>query len=81
MPEVIGEYLQVERWPPEPTRKTHRWSILARRSGATLGIIVWGGSWRQYIFEPSGATTYSAGCLRDIARFIDRQMARRALQR
>jgi len=50
--------------------KTSRFEVRNRRSADLLGTISWYGPWRQYTFNPKAQTTYSAGCLRDIAQFI-----------
>jgi hypothetical protein len=57
---------------------TSRWQVCNNRSGDELGIIAWYGSWRQYCFEPSGPTVYSAGCLDDISHFIGQLKAERS---
>ena len=49
------------------------WSI----SDSYLGYISWYGRWRQFTFHPEEHTTYSAGCLHDIERFIEQQMEAR----
>jgi len=36
-----------------------------------LGAIHWYGAWRQYCFYPADGSTFSNGCLRDIASFLD----------
>jgi len=72
-PENVGEFLSFQQMPDIPGRKTHIWQVRARRSGDLLGRIAWNAPWRQYIFDAQPMTVYSAGCLRDIATFIDRQ--------
>lgn len=71
MNENIGKYLNAEMLPDVPGRKTHRWDILTK-DGDRLGMIEWYPPWRQYTFNPFRLTTYSAGCLNDLARFLDR---------
>ena len=66
----IGEYLAVEELPQAEGRKTKRWSVIAKRSGMSLGVIAWYGPWRQYTFDPEAGTTFNVGCLNDIARFL-----------
>ena len=46
------------------------WSCRNNRSGDELGQVQWYNAWRQYCFEPSGPSVYSAGCLDDISHFI-----------
>ena len=65
----IGKYLDVEQWPDIPGRKTHIWAVRSK-NGGILGEIYWYGPWRQYNFNPRPDTTFSSGCLNDIATFI-----------
>ncbi len=51
--------------------KTSVWSCRNNRSSGELGTVAWYSAWRQYIFEPSGPSVYSKGCLDDIAGFIE----------
>jgi hypothetical protein len=51
---------------------TERWSCRNRRSGAELGVVKWYAPWRRYCYFPTAQAVYSAGCLRDVADFIDR---------
>lgn len=52
------------------TGKTKAWVCLNKKSGGALGGVRWHGPWRQYCFFPSDAL-FSAGCLRDIAEFLE----------
>lgn len=52
------------------TGKTKAWVCLNGRSGGALGSVRWHGPWRQHCFFPTDAV-FSAGCLRDIAEFLD----------
>jgi hypothetical protein len=49
---------------------TKGWELTNRKSGDTLGWVHYEAHWRQYVFEPSGNTIYSTGCLTDIAEFL-----------
>ncbi len=49
---------------------TSRWLVRNNRSNDDLGVVAWYGAWRQYCFEPSDPSVYSAGCLNDISHFI-----------
>lgn len=69
--ERIGAYLSVRKFPPDPKRKTSRWTVLSNYGGE-LGTVGWFGRWRQYTFDPAVLTTFNAGCLRDIMTFLDR---------
>jgi hypothetical protein len=51
-------------------RKTKMWRVDGQGFHNVLGWILWFGRWRQYAFQPNMATTYSAGCLEDIAKFV-----------
>lgn len=57
--------------------KTSVWSCRNNRSGEELGVIKWYGPWRQYCYFPTVQAVYSAGCLDDIARFLDPRAKRR----
>lgn len=67
--ERIGNFL-ITRRIDRPNHKTATWLVHANE-GIELGIIEWG-PWRQYNFIPSANTTFSAGCLDDIAAFLKR---------
>jgi hypothetical protein len=56
--------------PPHP-RKTKVWGCYNKKSNGHLASVQWFSSWRQYIVIPCAGTIFSAGCLRDIAEFID----------
>jgi len=72
MREKLGRYMQVEQLPDKPRQKTHRWWVLNARHGHVLGEVTWSGAWRQYVFDPEYACTFSAECLEDIAGFLKR---------
>jgi len=55
----------------ESGRKTTKWSCRNKRSGKELGRIEWYSGWRQYCYFPTVQAVYSAGCLKDIAAFMD----------
>ena len=61
---------------PRPAdRKTDVWIV--RTAKVELGWISWYGPWRQFVFYPLPETVYSAGCLNEIERFIERQVEAR----
>ena len=62
---------------PDPNRKTGIWEVVSKSQGTALGHISWYGSWRQYAFFPKQQTTYSSGCMEDIASFIRERMEER----
>lgn len=68
--ERIGEYLSVRKSPADPKRRTFRWTVLTNH-GDVLGAVQWFPRWRQYCFDPREMTTFNAGCLRDLAVFLD----------
>jgi len=57
--------------------KTGRFTVANRKNNDVLGVILWYGPWRQYVFVPtlSYETIYSPGCLRDIADFVQETTA------
>ena len=65
------EYIAIERISSSKSGKTHLYHVTNRRFGTTLGHIRWFARWRQYVYEPSSHTVYSAGCMRDIIDFIE----------
>lgn len=70
------EYLHFER-ASSPTGKTMITLVRSRRTMTLLGRIRWYGPWRQYCFEPEGATVWNKGCLDDIQAEIARLMDER----
>lgn len=74
--EDLGQYMVAELTPRQPdSGKTKRWILRNRNSGLTMGFVEWYGRWREYVFCPTiaEATVHSAGCLRDIAAFLEQQ--------
>lgn len=59
------------------TRKTRVWSVVPKDGMGYLGLVQWYSPWRKYSFFPGPNTLYEPTCLRDIAAFIDEQMAAR----
>lgn len=71
------EYITIEEGDRSPSGKTRRWSVFNAKSRFWLGQVLWYGPWRQYVFSTTATladstTVYSAGCLRDIAEFVER---------
>lgn len=64
----------------EDTGKTKVWLVHNSNDGSRLGTVRWRGGWRKYVLstEGYGESVWSADCLRDVAEFIDNQMALRA---
>jgi len=63
------QYFDFEQY--ESPGKTGRWKCTTKR-GACLGIVKWYGAWRQYCYFPYKEAVYSAGCLMDIADFLNK---------
>ena len=70
---IIGEYMHAELLPRFEDRKTDIWVIRASKivDKHVLGKVFWYFGWRQYTFNPSLGTTFNAGCLKDIAEFLE----------
>ena len=60
-----------------PSGKTCVWQVKNVQWNATLGTIKWYAPWRRYVFFPQTGTLYDAGCLAEIATFIEQQMEER----
>jgi hypothetical protein len=67
----VYEHISVSWAGSSTSGRTQVYTVTANRGGEQLGVIRWFGRWHQYVFEPSGHTVYSAGCLRDLADFLD----------
>lgn len=79
MTETEYEYIIIEHTGKSKSGKTDTWRVFNKSNRGWLGRIVWYGRWRQYIFQPfpGPALVFSAGCLRDIAQFIEGEMSKR----
>jgi hypothetical protein len=64
------EYMRVIWWSRSPSGKTNVFEVQDRHLG-TLGRVRWFGRWRQYVFYPERDCLFSAGCLRDLASFLE----------
>ncbi len=69
------QYLTFVKTADKP--KTSVWSCRNRHFGEELGTVQWDFGWRQYIYSPAVQAVYSAGCLSDIADFIQQLTAER----
>jgi hypothetical protein len=67
------KYLEFRELQMRKGLKTRGWGVLAKSSGALLGIVRWYGAWRAYCFWPSSETIFNEGCLDDIAAFCKTQ--------
>jgi hypothetical protein len=65
------QYITIEEYGRSASSKTGRYEVRNKHYGDLLCLIAWYGAWRQYVCTPQANTSYSAGCLRDIASFID----------
>lgn len=75
MPE--SKYFTMERVPTKKKRKTSVW-LCTNHDGTLLGRVTWYAPWRRYVFDVvEEGLIFDTQCLRDIADFIDAQMARR----
>lgn len=74
----MAEYLRFIDRGPSASGKTRLFEV-RNTSGLLLGNVKWHGPWRRYIYAPSFQYDfiYDAGCLREIAVFIDEQMEAR----
>lgn len=57
--------------------KTRIWGVKNVQSASatgnfTMGLIKWYAPWRRYAFFPQSGTLYDAGCLTEIAAFLER---------
>lgn len=70
-------YLRFERLPTGAHRKTGIWLVLSLSSELALGVILWRGGWRQYVFEPDADTVWSDGCMTEVQTKIRELMEER----
>jgi hypothetical protein len=71
-------YLSFEDRGTSESGKTRRWVVKSSQQGdVILGWIEWRATWRRYTFSPTNQTTFDAGCLRDIAEHLEREMGKR----
>jgi hypothetical protein len=71
-------YLVFDKMPS--TGKTEIYGVCNRRYGCRLGTIRWWSAWRQYCFFPENDDlVFSAGCMREIADYVERLTGERAL--
>lgn len=70
-------YLRFQEFPPAPGRKTVRVLVVSRSSNYSLGVILWRGGWRQYVFEPEPSTVWSDGCMVEVQAKIRELMTAR----
>jgi hypothetical protein len=71
------KYLRFDDLGSSASGKTRIWRVQNAITMSELGCIVWQAGWRRYVFCPRSSTVYDAGCLREIAAFIEQQMEAR----
>lgn len=54
-------------------RKTDVFEVWNIFDGGSLGIIKWKANWRKYAFFPYFNSYFEQDCLRDIAKFIEKE--------
>lgn len=76
--------LLFDKWGLSASGKTRVWGVLSSRwivprgtVQTELGTIKWYAPWRRYVFFPDPGTLYDAGCLTEIATFIEQHMEAR----
>ena len=67
------QYIEMVERGKSPSGKTIIWDVYNRDNDSHLGDISWYGKWRQYVFAPDETDILSAGCLKNIAVFLDDQ--------
>ena len=71
------EFFRIIKLYRHPGRKTDIFVVENRRTGDTLGRILWYGAWRQYCFEAEPGAIWSASCLAELVLFLDKLKAER----
>jgi len=56
------------------------WQVTSAHTGVEIGDVMWRSNWSMYSFEPLGQGL-DASALREIAKFLDDQMAIRTQDR
>lgn len=67
MPEMKTHYKYVQF----REQSEGHWVCLNNRRLDELGQVVYNARWRRFVYQPTVSAIYSAGCLRDIAEFIE----------
>ena len=63
------EFITFQKVADKP--KTTVWVCINNKSKDRLGMVGYFPGWHQYCYSPFFDTSYSAGCLRDIAEFME----------
>lgn len=70
-------FLLFESHGTSPSGKTGRWAVKNKTTQEVLGWIDWRSGWRRYVVNTASAMVFDSGCLREIADFLDAEMAKR----
>lgn len=57
--------------------KTRIWDVYNTTTDESIGAIRWAGNFRKYAFFSRPNIMYDANCLKDIAKFLDKEMEAR----
>lgn len=74
MKEKVIRWLRIVHSGKSKSEKTDYYEVFHNDTGEYLGGISWSGKFRQYVYECDTGTFYSRGCLRDLAKFLDKLM-------
>jgi hypothetical protein len=68
----MSKYLKFQEVVELNKKRTRNYRVLSARDNSQLGIMLWYGAWRQYVFIPTDecTTIWSAGCLGDVVEFL-----------
>ena len=72
-----SRHLRFEELPIEKGRKLHKYRVVNDQFEEEIGIILWRGGWRQYVFRAHPNVDMSRSCHKEIDKFIDGLMAAR----
>ncbi len=67
-------YIGFQLMDREPGKKTDKWVVYSTYTGEPLGEIVWYSAWRRYVYQTEKPLVMDAGCLEDIAEFLNAKM-------
>jgi len=65
-------YLRFDECGHSSSGKTRIWQVKNTQWNYNMGTIKWYAPWRRYAFFPQTGTLYDAGCLQEIAAFLER---------
>lgn len=73
----VKQYLTFKKLVRQADKKTDMLHVFNTNNQSPLGVIMWRGPWRKYIFAPLADTVFDSTCLNTIAKFIAELMDRR----